>query len=166
MIYLNSQNKRQFILRSYFFINCTNSIRTALKISLRVFSIDGIINLNVKVFLEQIDELRETYVGMGHEDQWQSALQNKLPLWSLAYVGGKNQLVVYRSPFSKSNVSFSDLIEKLSKGSKENQQMELLFITNDEEERHKLRYSIQTHEFIPQRRWSIILMLILLEKVC
>lgn len=45
-------------------------MRTALKISLDVYSIEGHLQLSDAALLEEIEALNDTYVGMGNEVGW------------------------------------------------------------------------------------------------
>ncbi|CAD8114394.1 unnamed protein product [Paramecium primaurelia] len=120
----------------------TKAIRTALKLSLDFYSIEGHLNINDNELLEELKGINDCYIGMGNEQGWYTAMQSNLLLWSLGYDPGKNKLTVYRHSYTDIQCQVFKFDSEVIRGIEANLQMELLFATNDDEE----RYSIQTHE--------------------
>ncbi|CAD8210057.1 unnamed protein product [Paramecium pentaurelia] len=120
----------------------TLAIRTALKISLDFYSIEGNLNIQDSELLQLLNESNDCYVGMGNEQGWQQAMISNQELRSLGYDSGKNKLTVYRHTYTEIQCQVFRFDSEVIRGIEANLQMELLFATNDDEE----RYSIQTHE--------------------
>ncbi|CAD8127758.1 unnamed protein product [Paramecium sonneborni] len=120
----------------------TKAIRSALKLSLDFYSIEGHLMMNDSEVLQELNGMNECYVGMGNEEGWQQAMQSNLLLWTLGYDGGKNKLTVYRHTYTQIQCQIFRFDSEVIRGIEANLQMELLFATNNDEE----RYSIQTHE--------------------
>ncbi|CAD8125957.1 unnamed protein product [Paramecium sonneborni] len=120
----------------------TKAIRSALKLSLDFYSIEGHLIIDDSELLQELNGMSDCYVGMGSDEGWQKAMQSNLLLWTLGYEVGKNKLTVYRNSYTNIKCQIFRFDSEVIRGIEANLQMELLFVTNNDEE----RYSIQTHE--------------------
>ncbi|CAK84266.1 unnamed protein product (macronuclear) [Paramecium tetraurelia] len=121
----------------------TLAIRSALKISLDFYSIEQHLRIEDTQLLQELEGMKECFVGMGSDEGWQKAMIQNFLLWSLGYDASQNQLKVYRQSYTNINCQVFRFDSEVVRGIEANLQMEMLFATNDDDER---RYSIQTHE--------------------
>lgn len=68
----------------------TLAIRTALKISLDFYSIEGHMKIDDTELLQELNGMNNCFVGMGSDEGWQRAMISNLFLCSLGYDPGKN----------------------------------------------------------------------------
>ncbi|CAD8161444.1 unnamed protein product [Paramecium octaurelia] len=120
----------------------TKAVRSALKLGLDFYCVEGHLEMSDADLLEELKNSADCFIGMGNEKGWQTAMQSNLLLWSLGYDSGKNKLTVYRHTYTDIYCQIYRFDSEVVRGIEANLQMELLFASNDDEE----RYSIQTHE--------------------